>query len=225
MLYWYCEVRSVEEQLLWIATMIGTVACGVSGSLMAVDKGMDIIGVLVLGAITAVGGGVLRDVLLGRLPPQMFTDSEFLLAAAVTALLVFVLCYCLFARIQRSREKIDTVINVFDAIGLAAYSVVGARATVDMGFADNHLLVIFLGVTTAVGGGILRDMLCVQMPFVLYKRVYVLAAIGGCVVYDLLYPYNELIAMLAAMALIVAVRLLATHFRWRLPRVHSEKNQ
>ncbi len=211
----------MEEQMLWIATMIGTIACGVSGSLMAVDKGMDIFGVLFLGAVTAVGGGVLRDVLLGRLPPQMFIDSEFLLAAVVTALLVFVLCYWLFARIQRSRERIDTIINVFDAIGLAAYSVVGARATVDMGYADNHLLVIFLGTTTAVGGGILRDMLCVQMPFVLYKRVYVLAAIGGCVAYDLLYPYDGLLAMTVTIALIVAIRLLAAHFRWKLPRVHS----
>lgn len=209
----------MEEQLLWMATMVGTVACGASGALTAVDRGMDLVGVLVLGTVTAVGGGILRDVMLGRTPPQAFVESVFLLAAMGTALLVFLLALILYTRIQSRRRLVDNIINLFDAVGLGAYAVVGMRATVAAGYGDNLLLTLFLGLITAAGGGMLRDLLCCRVPFVLYKRVYVVAALAGCLVYYFLYPVQELVAMAAGIGTITVVRVLASVFRWDMPRV------
>ncbi len=209
----------MEEQLLWIANMIGAVACGISGAMMAVDRGMDVIGVLFLGSVTATGGGILRDVLLGQVPPQMFTHSEFLAAAAGVSLVVFLLACRLYGRIQRRRELLDQIMNLFDAVGLGAFGVAGIQTAVAAGYGSNHLLVLFMGGTTAIGGGVLRDVLCSRVPFVLHKRVYFLAALGGCIVYDLLYPHRPLLAMLLAIVLVTAIRLLAARFRWSMPRI------
>ncbi len=204
---------------MWIATMVGTVACGISGALTAVDRGMDLLGVLVLGAITAVGGGVLRDVMLGRTPPQAFVESEFLLAALGVSLLVFILAACLYTRIQSGRKRLDAVINLFDAVGLGAYAMVGVRATISCGYEDNMLLMVFLGLVTAVGGGVLRDLLCSRVPFILYKRVYVVAALAGILVYCFTYRHSELVAMSAGVLTVTVVRVLASVFRWDMPHV------
>lgn len=214
----------MEEQLLWIATMIGTVACGVSGSLTAVDRGMDLIGVMVLGAVTAVGGGLLRDVMLGRTPPQAFVESEFLLAALGVSLLVFLVALGLYARIQSRRRLVDNIINLFDAVGIGAYAVVGARATMAMGYGENTLLVLFLAVITAVGGGMMRDLLCVRVPFILYKRVYVVAALAGSLVYYYMAPVSEMAAMAAGILTVTVVRVLASVFHWDMPRVKPFEN-
>ena len=214
----------MEEQLLWAATMVGTVACGVSGALTAVDRGMDLVGVLVLGTVTAVGGGILRDVMLGRTPPQAFVENEFLLAAMGTALLVFLVALLLYTRIQSRRRLVDNIINLFDAVGLGAYAMVGVRVSISMGYGDNVLLTLFLGLITAAGGGILRDLLCCRVPFVLYKRVYVVAALLGCLVYYFTYPYQELVAMAAGIGTITVVRVLASVFHWDMPRVRPFEN-
>lgn len=208
----------MEEQLLWIATMVGTVACGISGAMTAVDRGMDLIGVLTLGAITAVGGGIIRDIILDRVP-QAFVESEFFLAALGVSLLVFFLALVWYTGIQHRRRLIDNIINLFDAVGLGAYAMVGARATIAMGYGDNRLLVLVLGLITAVGGGVLRDLLCCRVPFVLYKRVYLVAALAGTLVYIYTCPYNELIAMSAGMLTVAVVRVLASVFHWDMPRV------
>lgn len=209
----------MEEELLWAATMVGTVACGITGALMAVDRGLDLLGVLVLGTVTAVGGGVLRDVLLGRTPPQAFTDSEFLMAAAGVSLLVFLVALGLYTKIQYRRKLVDTIINVFDAVGLGAYAVVGVRVAVDCGYADNGLLVLFMGVITAVGGGLLRDTLLCRVPFILHRRVYVVAALAGCIVYYTAYRWHELAAMITGILTVTAIRMLASIFRWDMPRI------
>ena len=208
----------MEEQLLWIATMVGTIACGISGAMTAVDRGMDLVGVLVLGGITAVGGGIIRDVFLNRVP-QAFVESEFFLAALGMSLLVFLLAMKWYGSIQHRRRLLDNVINLFDAVGLGAYAVVGARATISMGYGDNRLLVLVLGLITAVGGGVLRDLLCVRVPFVLYKRVYVVAALVGTLAYIFLSPYSEWLAMAAGMTTVAGVRVLASVFHWDMPRV------
>lgn len=209
------------EQVLFIAEMVGTVAFAVSGALMAVDMAMDVFGVLFLGAVTAVGGGMLRDTLLGQVPPAAFTDARYILVALASSLAVFCVVYFIYDRMQRHRELVDRIINVFDAVGLGAFAVVGAQVTIAAGYGSNRLLVLFLSMTTAVGGGMLRDVLAGQKPFVLRKRIYALAALSGGMAYDLLRQVHETAAMLTGMVLVIAIRLLAAHFRWNLPRVHS----
>ena len=203
-----------------IGEWIGTAAFAVSGAMVAIDRGADLFGVLLLAVITAVGGGTLRDVLIGCFPPRMFASSEYVLLAVVCALAVFVLARALKERYFASELMIGAINNVFDAIGLGIFAVSGARIGMEAGFANNGFLVTFLGMTTAVGGGMIRDVLLQEMPFVLKKRVYAVAAIAGALSYWVL----ETLGMAPALAygigwaVTVSLRLMATVFRWNLPK-------
>ena len=149
-----------------ICEAVGTAAFAVSGAMVAVDKGTDIFGVLLMAVFTALGGGTLRDMLIGY------------------------------------------------------FAVSGARIGMEAGFADNMFLTTFLGTTTAIGGGMIRDVLLREMPFVLKKRVYAVAAILGALGYALLLRVGlgEVAAYGLGMLITTAVRMLATVFKWNLPK-------
>ena len=203
-----------------IGEWIGTAAFAVSGAMVAIDRGADLFGVLLLAVITAVGGGTLRDVLIGCFPPRMFASSEYVLLAVVCALAVFILARALKERYFASELMIGAINNVFDAIGLGVFAVSGARIGMEAGFGDNLFLVVFLGTTTAIGGGMLRDTLIRQMPFVLRKHVYAVAAIAGAMTYALLTraSVHSALAYGAGWAVTVSLRMLATVFRWNLTK-------
>ena len=199
---------------------IGTAAFAVSGAMVAVDKHTDIFGVIFLAGITALGGGTLRDMLIGHFPPRMFTNYHYLLMAAVCAVAVFIVARIFKERYVRSEKLIEQINNVFDAIGLGIFAVSGARIGMEAGFANNGFLVTFLGMTTAVGGGMIRDVLLQEMPFVLKKRVYAVAAIAGALCYWVLETLGAPPRMAYGLgwALTVALRLMATVFRWNLTK-------
>lgn len=203
-----------------VCEWIGTAAFAVSGAMVAVDKGTDIFGVLLLAIITALGGGTLRDVLIGHFPPRMFTNYQYLLLAAICALAVFGLARRFKEQYVRRESTIEHINNVFDAIGLGVFAVSGARIGLEAGFAGNAFLVTFLGMTTAVGGGMLRDVLLREVPFVLKQRVYAVAAIAGALSYWLLQHVglNPAAAYAVGFVVTVVLRILATVFRWNLPR-------
>jgi len=118
----------------------------------------------------------------------------------------------------RSMETYEKVMNIFDAIGLGAFTVVGIDTAVLSGYGDYHFLIIFLGVITGVGGGILRDIMAGQTPYVLRKHIYACASIVGAVLYAWLLNYIDgNIAMLIGACSVVLIRLMATHFCWNLP--------
>lgn len=203
-----------------ICEWLGTAAFAVSGAMVAVDKGMDLFGVIFLAMITALGGGTLRDVLIGHFPPRMFTNYQYLLLAVVCALVVFITAGHYKEKYVRSEHDIERVNNVFDAIGLGVFAVSGARIGMEAGFMDNGFLVTFLGMTTAVGGGMLRDVLLHEIPFVLNKRVYAVAAIAGALTYwvvECLFV-NPILAYTLGWLVTVTLRMLATIYRWNLPR-------
>lgn len=208
------------ELFIFIFEIIGTAAFAVSGAMVAVDKRTDIFGVLFLAIITALGGGTLRDMIIGHFPPRMFTNYHYLLMAAVCAVTVFVLARIYKDRYVRSEKLIEQINNIFDAIGLGIFAVSGARIGMEAGFGDNLFLVVFLGTTTAIGGGMLRDMLLNQVPFVLRKYVYAVAAIAGALCYALLARrgMNAALAYGAGCAVTTGLRILATVFHWNLPR-------
>ena len=164
---------------------VGTAAFAVSGAMVAVDRGTDIFGVLLMAVFTALGGGTLRDVLIGYFPPRMFTNFHYVLLACLCALVVFVIARVYKERYVAREKMIEQINNVFDAVGLGVFAVSGARIGMEAGFADNMFLTTFLGATTAIGGGMLRDVLLREMPFVLKKRVYAVAAILGALGYAL----------------------------------------
>lgn len=203
-----------------VCEWVGTAAFAVSGAMVAIDTGMDLFGVIFLAMITALGGGTLRDVLIGHFPPRMFTNFEFLLLAVACAVTVFVLADLYKERYIKSEHGIERVNNVFDAIGLGVFAVSGARIGMEAGFTDNAFLVTFLGMTTAVGGGMIRDVLLQRIPFVLNKRVYAVAAIAGALTYWVI----EYVLMMPVLAyavgwlVTVTLRILATIYKWNLPK-------
>ena len=208
--------------LITLTGALGTVAFAISGALTAIDRQLDLFGVLFIGCITATGGGIIRDTLLGALPPAIFSDPFLILAAALTSLAVFITAYIFRARYEGVRDKINIVNNIFDALGLAAFSVSGTQIAIAAGHGNSSVLVICLGVVTGVGGGVLRDVLTDATPNVLRKHIYALASFAGSIAYYYLefFGVTRVISTSCAMALVFVIRMLATHFRWSLPKVN-----
>ena len=209
------------ETLIFIIELIGTSAFAVTGVYAACQKGLDVFGALVLGCLTACGGGVLRDLLLGHTPPNLFLQPLYISVAAVTSVLTLAVLGVLGVHIKKHQAIIDRIVNFFDALGLAVFALVGSQIAMQAGHSGNAFLVITVGVLTGIGGGMTRDVLCASIPAVLHKRVYAIAAILGAALYYWL-SFTTLPdgwAMLLSAALIITIRLLATIFRWNLPHV------
>lgn len=210
--------------ILEIMELLGTIAFAVSGALIAVSRGLDLFGVTFLGCITAVGGGMLRDILLGKCPPAIFFNPSVLMTAALTALIVFAIAYKNQQHFQTLKEKIERINNVFDAVGLAAFTVTGTEIACAAGYSDNMLLAVIMGMITGVGGGIFRDILVAQAPYVLKKHIYALAALFGSLLYYIIreYAQNMMAATVAAVLSVILIRMLATKYRWKLPKINGE---
>lgn len=211
------------DTLFFLTELVGTIAFSISGAMLAIERGLDLFGVLFLGAITAIGGGIVRDLLLGQIPPQAFLNYVYLLLAVASALLVFVVSYVQNKRGQPLGFINSTVLNVLDAAGLGIFSVIGVQNTIRAGFGDNAFFCIFLGMTTGVGGGMLRDVLSRETPAVLRRDIYAIASILGAMCFYYLETYSETGAIVVSVVLVVVLRVLASYFRWTLPRVGPKK--
>ena len=203
------------------AELIGTLAFAASGAMLAIDRHLDLLGVIVLGVTTALGGGVIRDVLLGILPPRMFSSYAYIAAAAAASIIVFAVEAILQDRFLRKRETVERVINLFDAIGLGVFTVIGIQASVEHGFGQNAFLSLFLGVLTGVGGGVLRDVMSREIPAVLRKHIYAIASVAGGVFYYLCwyFGWSGSCPVFLSVLIVVAIRLAAAHYRWSLPKM------
>ncbi len=205
--------------LFFLVELIGTAAFSVSGAMLAIERGLDLFGVAFLGCATATGGGIVRDLLLGQNPPQAFVNYIYILVAAAAALAVFVIAK-LRRRGAAHMDFVDgQVFNIIDAAGLGIFSVIGVQNTVNAGFGGNMFFCVFLGMTTGVGGGMLRDVLSHATPAVLRKRIYALASIAGAVCYYLLSQWLPTGAIAISTLLVIVLRVLASRYRWTLPRV------
>lgn len=209
-----------ELLIFRIIEILGTVAFAISGSLAAVGAGLDIFGVVFTGCVTAFGGGILRDIITGNVPPRIFSDFPLFAFALITSVSVFVISYMKRKTFGSMREKIERINNFFDALGLAAFSVMGCTASLSA-FPGNGFLAVSMGMLTGIGGGIIRDLLLDSTPYVFKKHVYALASIAGSALYFLLTVYYipEIYATVISFTLVVALRLLATKFRWELPKI------
>lgn len=210
-----------EELIYFLVEILGTIAFATSGAMVAISKKVDIFGVLVLSGITALGGGCIRDVLIGALPPRMFSDYRYVIVATIVALLVFVIAYIFRDLYEKSQKTVDSVNNYIDALGLGIFTVTGVQVALESGFKTNAILAVCLGVITGIGGGVLRDVMLGEIPFVLKKRIYALASIAG----GMTYYYISFTALGRTKSIIIAVavtfviRLLATIFKLNLPKV------
>ncbi len=209
------------------AEWVGVVAFAAAGAMIAAERRMDLFGILFLAGITALGGGVIRDVLLGVIPPVMFYSYGYLTCAAAVGLVIFLLIRLFRGFYVRERDRVNRLINLLDAIGLGVFAVLGTQSAMDAGYADNWFMVIFLGVTSGIGGGVLRDVMVGRVPFVLRKYVYAVAAIAGCLCHCILLKcgVNPAVSLIVSMLLVTVLRVLSTVFRWRMPRaLKEEKN-
>lgn len=167
------------DTLIFVLELIGTLAFAASGAMTGVRKNMDIFGVAILGLTTAVGGGVIRDLILGSTPPRTFQDPIYAGLAVATAIAVFIV-----ARrgwFEGRHQFYDLAMLVMDSLGLGAFTVTGVGAALEAG-QDGAFLLIFVGVVTGVGGGVLRDVLAGDTPYIFVKHVYACASLLGAIV-------------------------------------------
>ena len=207
------------EKMMFALELVGVAAFAISGAMVALEKHADIFGVMLLGVITALGGGIIRDLLLGNTPPVMFTSYTYVLVAALASFAMFFVAYIHRESYRRNMDKIDSVNNIFDAVGLAVFTVSGMNMAMTQAGMDNPFLIIVLGVVTGVGGGVLRDMMLGVMAKLLRKRIYAIASLVGGVVYYVMLASgeNDVASALTGMALIFVLRVMATVFKWNLP--------
>ena len=210
---------SFSEIMFYIAEMIGVVSFSAYGAIAAIDRRLDIFGVIILGATTACGGGIIRDLLLGRTPPVMFTHYEYVLVAAIVAVLVFLYAKFRGWSMVRNMWRIDRIMNILDAIGLGIFSVSGVQASIQCGYGESAFLSIFVGVMTGVGGGAIRDMMSCTIPGILYKRIYAVASLIGAALYYFFYNIGQDSPWIVLLCVIIifTVRMLAPIYKWGLP--------
>ena len=197
--------------LLYLLDMIGIVACAVAGTLLAQHKGFDIAGCILVAMVNAIGGGTLRDIALDRHPLFWMTDLNYVLVITITSLIIQMFFHLY--------PKIDNMLNLFDAIGLAAFSVIGFKIALNQGLSP--VIAVMMGVWTAILGGLLRDIVCNELPLLLQREIYISASIAGSVTYLILayYGINSSLNEFIMLGVIFAVRMLALRFDWHLPSI------
>ena len=208
------------ERLFLILELAGTLAFAASGAITGLKKHMDIFGVCILGFTTAGGGGVIRDVILGITPPTTFLDPIYAVVALLTSLVLFL------PRIRRllmwDQRLYDLVLLIMDSAGLGIFTVAGIRIAYQQASRPTLFLLVFVGVVTGVGGGVLRDVMAGDTPYIFVKHVYASASLAGALTCVGLWPLvGEAAAMLCGGGLVIAIRILSAHFRWNLPHAHD----
>ena len=197
--------------LLYLLDMVGVIACAIAGTLLAQHKGFDISGCILVSMVNAIGGGTLRDMVLDRHPIFWMTDINYVIIITVTSIILQMFFHLY--------HKIDNALKLFDAIGLAAFSVIGFKVALTQDVSP--VIAIMMGVWTAIIGGMLRDIICNEIPLVLQREIYITASISGSVTYLILQHFgvnagiNEFIMLI----IIFAVRMLALKFDWHLPSI------
>lgn len=199
---------------LLVIDILGTIAFAVSGAFMAMDKKLDPFGVLVIAFVTAIGGGTLRDILIGNLPVSWLQNSTTSLIILVSGILTMLL--------GKYLKHLSTTLFLFDALGLGLFTIVGVKLGLAKGFSIG--ICIALGTITACFGGVVRDVLLNNIPLLFRKEIYALACIiGGALFFVLKYlNLNIELANIISIASIFTIRLLAVKFKITLPGSYNK---
>ncbi len=216
------------ERFILITDIIGTVAFAVSGAMAGIRKKMDVFGVNILALLTATGGGIIRDLITGSTPPAAFKNPFFVIIAAVAANITFIFVWWQHKNNKnisgKTRAIYDKVFFWFDTVGLAAFTADGVHTGLLSPYAANAFLVVFLGVVTGVGGGVLRDVLSLEMPYIFVKHIYACASIIGAAAVYIVYIAmgSAEAAMLTGFFFVCVIRFCAAHYGWNLPKAYKD---
>ena len=196
-----------------ILDYLGTVAFAVTGASKAIAHKADIFGIIVLATVVGVGGGVTRDVIFGRFPTA-FSDPIYISLTVGTGIVMFFL----FSYLKKKMN----IWLIFDAIGLGVFSIIGASIAYQI-VGLEFLPMIFAGMITAIGGGILRDVFVREIPIVFVKEVYAVASIIGIVIFYGLLSFDVDVQVSSIIGIVAAtgIRLLAMKYNWNLPKVRE----
>lgn len=207
------------NELFSFFEIIGTLAFAISGAMEGIRHKMDLFGVSMMGLVTATGGGVLRDLVIGQIPPRVFLNPKCAIIAFSISLLVFILMRYFRSRMPNRAPRLrERVYFLSDTAGLAAFTVLG----IESAGRGNAALLLFVGVITGVGGGVLRDVLSGSVPSIFKKHIYALASAAGAIVNIYLarvLPAQA--AMIIGFLVVAIIRGLAAHYRWNLPRIQD----
>ncbi len=195
--------------------ILGTFSFAVAGAFAAMEKKLDPLGVLIISFVTAIGGGTIRDVLLGDLPVAWLTNNTAAWVIAISAVAAIFFGSTL--------KKFDKLLTAFDAIGLGLFTMIGIQKGIQHGLSSG--ICITLGTITACFGGVLRDVLLNKVPLIFQKEIYASACIAGGLLFFVLRKWQlaEQPGYIAAIVTICLIRLLAVRFNWSLPLFYLRK--
>lgn len=198
--------------------IIGIISFAIAGAIEAINKEMDLFGVVFLSVITTFGGGMIRDVMLNHVP-VFFSSYLYVAICIISSLIVFIIAAVFKTKFIENEALIDRINNVFDAMGIGAFAVSGTKLSMDLGH-DSFFIAILMGMITCVGGSMIRSFCLREIPFILNKRVYALAALSGGACYWSMMKLgcNEIASMVVSMLIVFAIRMLATVFKWNFPK-------
>ena len=208
--------------ILNIINIIGIISFAAAGAMIAINKETDIFGVVILSVITCFGGGILRDVIVGKRLPVFFDSQGMeIIVCVLTAFVVFLLAFIFKEKYVKEEATVEKINNVLDALGLGVFASVGTAAYIEEG----AFVAIIMGLISSVGGSVIRDVILRDIPLILRKRVYAVAVLLGSSVYYLVaavfmreMKYGDILATISCVAVIFVIRMLATVFRWNMPK-------
>lgn len=197
------------SSIIYVLDMVGVAACTAAATMLAKRLQFDIFGAFFVSFLGSVGGGTLRDLLLNRHPIFWLHDLNYLYFIMVLSTIIQIFYHFL--------DKLDKSLRWFDALGLAAFTVIGVQAALSRGMSAP--IVMLMGAVTAIIGGVLRDIVCRQIPLVLQKEIYITASLLGSVYYLLLLhtDVSEWVRSVTTLLLIFVIRMLAVYRGWNLP--------
>jgi uncharacterized membrane protein YeiH len=203
-------------ELIYFFDLFGTLVFAISGVLAAVEKKFDLVGATIIGLVTAIGGGTLRDVLIGETPVGWMKDLNYL----YIILAALPLCFYF----QKTILKLRKGIFLFDTIGIGLFTILGLQKTLNLGLAP--IVAVLMGIVSAVFGGVIRDVLSNEIPLIFRKEIYASACLAGALVFlslDFFFP-GALSNMLLSILIVIIIRYLAVRKNWALPFEPKQKN-
>ena len=195
--------------------MLGTFSFAAAGAFAAMEKKLDPFGVLIISFVTAIGGGTIRDVLIGELPVAWLSNST-----AICVILTAAVVTVLFGS---QLKKLDKMLFLFDALGLGLFTMIGIQKGIEHGFSPG--ICVTLGTITGCFGGVLRDVLLTNVPLIFQKEIYASASIVGGVLFFLMLKFGlaDNLAYTVSILIVFFVRLMAVRFNWSLPKIYDRE--